>query len=66
MIKPEYVQGKEQEELENNYRNFLNELELSFNSEGAEMKKSFWSSMFALTNSIIAVWETGGCPEFKI
>jgi hypothetical protein len=52
-------------ELKNCFLNFLYELETSFNTEGYEMPAVFWKSMFALQDSIIAVWESGKCPDFN-
>jgi len=41
-------------------------METNFNKEGSEMPGSFWTGMWALGNSIAAVWESGMCPDFNV
>jgi len=48
------------------YLNFWNEMEINFNSEGNDMRPSFWKEMWELGNSIAAVWESGMCPDFNL
>lgn len=56
----------QQQRLRANYKNFLAELNASFNSEGEEMNPDFWKKMFALTDAITDVWETGSCPDLEL
>ena len=54
-----------QQHLQKVYLDFLEELHISFNSDGEQMTKNFWDKMFGLTAATIAVWESGACPEFE-
>ncbi|CAN5649163.1 ferritin-like protein [soil metagenome] len=56
-----------QEQLQLNivYHSFLLEMNKSFNDEGEGMTNEFWNNMFALSNSIMAVWEKGARPMFS-
>ena len=54
------------EHLIRNYLKFWNVMEQNFNTEGTEMSPAFWRSMWDLTNSITAVWQSGKCPDFNI
>ena len=55
-----------QTELQVHYRRFLSELEASFRSDGPEMTPTFWDAMFGLADALIAVWESGACPELDL
>jgi hypothetical protein len=48
------------------YLNFWNEMEICFNTERNEMSAHFWSSMYALGNSIAKAWQLGMCPDFNL
>jgi hypothetical protein len=54
-----------QQEMESSFKDLLTEMKMNFNSDGREMSGSFWKSMFAFSNSIIAGWESGSCPVFS-
>jgi len=62
----DYIPGPAQENLNESYRKFLEELTISFHSEGEKMSNEFWHHMFALSKAITYVWEDGGCPDFNI
>jgi hypothetical protein len=47
------------------FLDFLSGMQIHFNSAGEEMPDSFWPEMFALGDSITAVWESGMCPDFN-
>ena len=55
-----------QAELQAWYRRFLSELEASFRADGPEMAPTFWDVMFGLTGALMAVWESGACPDLDI
>jgi hypothetical protein len=44
---------------------FWNEMETNFNSNGEELRDTFWPKMFELATSLAEVWETGMCPDFN-
>jgi Ferritin-like len=44
---------------------FLSEMQINFNSEGAGLPDSFWNKMLLLGDAIAAVWESGMCPDFN-
>ena len=44
----------------------LSELESSFHGDGPEMTPAFWDAMFALGGALIAVWESGACPDLDL
>jgi len=54
------------ENLRRNYANFWKVMEENFHTEGTEMTPGFWGSMWDLSNSIAAVWESGMCPDFNL
>jgi hypothetical protein len=56
--------GLAQQHMKNLFLDFLVEMRNNFNSEGDDMPDPFWSKMFALGKAIIAVWESGQCPDF--
>ena len=55
-----------QAELQARYRRLLSELNASFRADGPEMPPSFWDTMFGLTGALIAVWESGACPDLDL
>ncbi len=55
-----------QAELQARYRRLLSELNASFRADGPEMPPSFWDAMFGLTGALIAVWESGACPDLDL
>ena len=55
-----------QAELQIRYRRFLSELEASFHADGPEMTPTFWDAMFGLTVALMAVWESGACPDLEL
>ena len=55
-----------QAELQVRYRRFLSELEASFRADGPDMTSTFWQAMFDLTGALMAVWESGACPELDL
>jgi len=54
-----------QRDLEKMFSHLLTEMEINFNSEGADMSVAFWNNMYALGGAITAVWESGMCPDFN-
>jgi hypothetical protein len=55
-----------QADMQVRYRQFLSELEASFRLDGPEMTASFWDAMFGFTGALIAVWESGACPDLDL
>ena len=55
-----------QAEVQLRYRRFLSELEASFSADGPDMTPTFWDAMFGLTSALIAVWESGACPDLDV
>lgn len=53
-------------DLMNNYTQFLEELQKSFNSNGDQMTSDFWTIMMGLSSKIQQVWAQGICPDWKI
>lgn len=56
----------EQQALDKNYHAFLCELEKSFSLDGSNLTNEFWNAMFGLSKCVIAVWEKGVRPEFRV
>ena len=52
-----------QSALQVRYRRLISEMNENFNSAGAEMTPSFWDAMYGLPTALIAVWESGACPD---
>ena len=52
--------------LQVSYGRLIFEMNENFNSTGAEMTPSFWDAMFGLGGALIAVWESGACPDLEI
>lgn len=55
-----------QTQLQSGYRRFLSELDASFRSDGPEMTPTFWDAMFGFTGALMAVWESGACPDLDL
>jgi hypothetical protein len=63
---PEAKDLTAQQNMEKVFLDFLAEMQNNFNSEGEEMQNPFWHKMVALGNAIVAVWESGRCPDFNM
>lgn len=66
VVDPSKGSAAAQAELKVRYRQFLTQLEASFRGEGPEMTPAFWDTMFGLTDGLIAVWESGACPDLDL
>ncbi|WP_107040372.1 ferritin-like domain-containing protein [Brumimicrobium mesophilum] len=58
--------GIAQRSLNSCYSNFLNELEISFNTKNNTMTSGFWTSMMELPRKIQQVWASGICPDWNV
>jgi len=53
-------------EMRKAFKDFWKTLEVSFNTPGEDMEKTFWSQMAPLGTSLAHVWESGMCPDFDV